>query len=340
MLSTGPLTAADLDEIGQAAFDTDQPGLLAATLVEAVERGRLEDKTDTGYALSVAAEIIERDGDLPGALVLAERAIAAYRAHGDPDYGYPRAFRAGLLLRCGREDEAMAELTALRPLLTEDQDAVSYISDVLEQADRAAIAEQWLSSALITALQRRQALQPRRTDPTYTHAATVAFTLAQYRHRLRRELDLPHDHHDDLADQLLDAVAEELNPSPHDHPPIAVLFWPQPEFNNLLERWPPLAEQYGHNWDEHRTHVQRRMVGYSEAGHNHLALLAGHVDELATYASRHTTDPTDLRTRQSYAQHLTEHPRETPWPPGRNQTCWCGSGTKYKKCCLLRARTS
>ncbi|WP_328326003.1 SEC-C domain-containing protein [Kribbella sp. NBC_00382] len=21
------------------------------------------------------------------------------------------------------------------------------------------------------------------------------------------------------------------------------------------------------------------------------------------------------------------------WPPGRNQTCWCESGTKYKKCC-------
>lgn len=21
------------------------------------------------------------------------------------------------------------------------------------------------------------------------------------------------------------------------------------------------------------------------------------------------------------------------WPPGRNQVCWCGSGTKYKKCC-------
>jgi tetratricopeptide (TPR) repeat protein len=21
------------------------------------------------------------------------------------------------------------------------------------------------------------------------------------------------------------------------------------------------------------------------------------------------------------------------WPPGRNQSCWCGSGTKYKRCC-------
>jgi uncharacterized protein YchJ len=21
------------------------------------------------------------------------------------------------------------------------------------------------------------------------------------------------------------------------------------------------------------------------------------------------------------------------WPPPRNAPCWCGSGTKYKKCC-------
>ncbi len=25
--------------------------------------------------------------------------------------------------------------------------------------------------------------------------------------------------------------------------------------------------------------------------------------------------------------------RAIPWPPGRNQVCWCGSGIKYKKCC-------
>jgi uncharacterized protein YecA (UPF0149 family) len=26
------------------------------------------------------------------------------------------------------------------------------------------------------------------------------------------------------------------------------------------------------------------------------------------------------------------------WPPGRNDPCWCGSRTKYKKCCLPRPR--
>lgn len=65
------------------------------------------------------------DGDLDGALALAERSVEAYRVHGDADYGYPRAFRAGLLLRLGREDEGLAELARLRRLLTRDPDAVS-----------------------------------------------------------------------------------------------------------------------------------------------------------------------------------------------------------------------
>lgn len=25
--------------------------------------------------------------------------------------------------------------------------------------------------------------------------------------------------------------------------------------------------------------------------------------------------------------------RRVPWPPSRNQPCWCGSGVKYKRCC-------
>lgn len=355
MLPTEPLTSADLDRLGQASFDHEQPDALAAEIVTAVEQGRIADQADTGYALLLAAEITERAADattdtsrtaaaVGAALGLSERAITAYHLHTDPDYGYPRAFRAGLLFRAGREDDAMAELTALRPLLCEDDDAVCYISDVLQQHGRTALAEQWLSTALTTALRRRHTLATphARTDPAYEQAATVAFTLAQQRYRLRRELDLAHDDHDELAERLATALLEELHPDPHthDHPPIAVLFWPQEQFNNLLERWPRLTQEYGHNWDEHRTHVQRRMTMYSESGRTHLATLAGNTDELATYASRTNTDPTHPNTRERYAQHLVKHPRETPWPPHRNQPCWCGSSTKYKKCCLPRTRTS
>jgi uncharacterized protein YecA (UPF0149 family) len=78
---------------------------------------------------------------------------------------------------------------------------------------------------------------------------------------------------------------------------------------------------------------------WSESGRTDLALLAGSAEGLAGYADRHGGDPTDPQVHEDYAQHLMEHPLLTPWPPRRNEPCWCGSTAKYKKCCLPRSRS-
>jgi uncharacterized protein YecA (UPF0149 family) len=69
-----------------------------------------------------------------------------------------------------------------------------------------------------------------------------------------------------------------------------------------------------------------------------LGLLAGSVDELVTYCDRHASDPADPQARQDFIEHLSEDHQEIPWPPSRNDPCWCGSALKYKKCCLPRTR--
>jgi hypothetical protein len=329
------LTTDDLDRVGASAFHADDRLAVAAELVDAVEQGRVADKANIGYALILAAEITEQAEDLDAALLLAERAVEAYRVHGEEEYGYPRSFRAGLLLRLGREDEGLAELGRLRRLLTQDPDAVSYVSEALEAGGRAEIAEQWLSAALETALAWREELAARREDPAYGRSAMVAYVLAQQRHRIRRDLDLPHDENDELADRLRDAVdgvlADELDADDGD---LAVLFWPRAEFDALLLRWPGLSTAYGSTWDEHRDMVERGLQMGSEAGLSGLAVLAGRVEDLARHAAAVGGDATDPDVREGYAQDLLER----PWPPGRNETCWCGSGVKYKKCCLARTR--
>lgn len=335
MPSTGLLTADDLDVIGRVAFDADQPREMAAELIDAVDQGLVADQVITGHALVLAAEITERDGDFLEALVLAERAIEAHRIHGEPD-DYPRAFRARLLLQLGREDEAMAELTALRPLLDQDPDAVAYICETLEAGGRADTAEQWLTVALSAALQRRQEFEPQRGTPDYTKAAAVAFMLAQSRHRIRGDLDRPHDDYDDLADRLMSAVQAAMVDDEPDYETATLLFWPQPELEQLLERWPELTEEYGRTWDEYRTTVQKLLTLWSESGHLRLGLMVGSVGELVSYAQHSGDDPTDPQVRQDYAEDLTEPSREISWPPGRNHPCWCGSAQKYKKCCLPR----
>ncbi len=332
---TGLLTSDDLDEIGCSG--ADQPLGIAAELVNAVDQGLVADQADTGYALMLAAEITEQAGDLQAAQVLAQRAVETYRAHDDLDV-YPRAFNAELLLRLGRDDEAMAELTALRPSLLHDADAVSCVSDALEDGGRGEIAEQWLTEALVTALHRLNELDSRRGQPVYQQAVGMAFVLAQERHQLRRNLELPHDEHDILADRLVDIVHGVLDSQELDYEGTALLFWPQPEFDRLILRWPVLAEEYGHTWDDYRTTVQRCLEQWSQSGSPRSTLLAGVVDELANYADENRGDPTDPEVREGYAQHLQVHPRETAWPPGRNQACWCGSQLKYKKCCLPRGR--
>lgn len=333
MLSTGLLTTDDLDEIG-GSFGDDLSLEVAAELVDAVDRGRVANQADTGYALMLAAEITERGGDLPAAQVLAERAVEAYRIHGDPD-GYPRAFHAELLLRLGRDDEAMAELTILRPRLSQDADAISYISEALEEGGRADIAVQWLTEALGVALRREQELGSQRGQPAYQQAVGMAFMLAQQRRRLRRDLDLPPDDYDDLADRLVDALAEHEP----DHQGMALLYWPQAEFDRLILRWPAFAEKHGQSWDGYRTAVQQSLVQWSEAGEPRVALLPGAVDELADYADLRGGDPADPPIQQGYAEQLGERSQEIAWPPGRNQACWCGSQLKYKKCCLPRGRS-
>lgn len=330
------LTTDDLDEIGATSLVANDPLAVVASLLEAVEQGRVAEKADIGYALMLAAEITERMGDLDGALALADRSVEAYRLLGDAEYGYPRAFQAGLLLRLGREDEGLAELARLRRLLTRDPDAVSYVSEALEVGGRAEIAEQWLGAALETALDRRESLADRREEPAYRNAAMVAYALTQQRHRIRRDLDLPHDEHDDLADRLRDAVdgvlADEYDPDDGD---LAVLFWPKPEFEKLMVRWPVLVDAYGSTWDEHRDMVQRGLQVGSRAGLTGLAVLTGRVDGLAGYAAKVGGDAADPQVREDYADSLPGR----RWPPGRNEPCWCGSGLKYKKCCLARSRT-
>lgn len=58
-------------------------------------------------------------------------------------------------------------------------------------------------------------------------------------------------------------------------------------------------------------------------------------DGLAAFAAEHGLDPADPGTLRAWvaAVPAPDSPDVAPWPPERNQACWCGSGRKYKKCC-------
>lgn len=74
--------------------------------------------------------------------------------------------------------------------------------------------------------------------------------------------------------------------------------------------------------------------GGQSAGRNPV-LVAIAVDETEAFAAGKSWQPEWPVTHDQVAAHAvaSEPERSVTWPPGRNDACWCGSGSKYKRCC-------
>jgi tetratricopeptide (TPR) repeat protein len=320
------LTGDDLDALGHDALHGGDPQKVVAQLLSAVDKKRILEPDDYSYALSLASEITDAAGDLNGAITLAERAVAA-----GPD-PFAQAHLAELLLRAGRDDEGLDLLTALRPGLLTDALAPSMLAEALEAGGRAELAVEWLTEALTSAIALESGLEE--DDPELTRTTQVVYELATVRHRVRGELDLEMDEYDELAEELDDALDALHEPSP-------LVFWPQVDFELLTSTSAALASQWEPSWDEHRSLIEAALQGWWGGGHTDLLLLRGSAAGLAEFAMSRQLGDVDTDVEEAYLDHLLDSTdaHRIEWPPARNGTCWCGSGAKYKKCCLPRPRT-
>ena len=305
------LTADDLDGIGADAQAARDPRPFAVELVAAVEGGRLADPDDAGYALSLAAEARELAGDHEEALALSAR--AATTGEGTVDATWLQAIHAERLLRLGREDEGMAALAALRPLLHRDVDAVGPVVEALTETGRAELAEQWVTAAMLTAMER----EDRATDGSdeQLEVAAVVDELVMTRRDVRAGLGRVPDEYDTLADDL-DAAPD-------------LVFFPEAAFTQLLAAQPEAADELGRDWDAHRAIVEGELQAADAEGEVLEVEVATPALLAAMLADDDASDDADTAPEPG--------PR-LPWPPGRNDPCWCGSRAKYKKCCLPRGR--
>lgn len=301
------LTSDDLDGIGADAMRARNPRRYATELVEAVEQGRLADPDDAGYALSLAAEVCEEVGDHDEALALSDRARTV--GAGTLDTHWLSATHAERLLRLGRDEEGMAALTILRPRLHREATAVGPIVEALVGSGRAELAEQWLTAALLTAAEREE--RAAEGSDEQLDAADVMDELVGVRRDVRSDLGLAPDEYDTLADDL-DAAPD-------------LVFWPEAAHAQVVAAFPAAAEESGVDWDAHRALIEGELQAADAEGE---ALLV----EVATPGLLAATLDADDTTP------VPEPGPALAWPPGRNDPCWCGSRTKYKKCCLPRGR--
>ncbi|MDF2978705.1 MAG: hypothetical protein K0S40_3433 [Actinomycetospora sp.] len=103
------------------------------------------------------------------------------------------------------------------------------------------------------------------------------------------------------------------------------MFFPEAALGRLLAAQPTLADELGRDWDAHRAMVEGELQAADAEGE----VLEVEVATPALLAAMLADDGSDADPDPG--------PR-LAWPPGRNDPCWCGSGVKYKKCCLPRGR--
>jgi tetratricopeptide (TPR) repeat protein len=142
----------------------------------------------------------------------------------------------------------------------------------------------------------------------------------------RQELGLSEDDDDRLAPRPLD------EPERREEASFAVSWFPRSEHRAALDEWPELEEDFA-DADRYCRGIEQHLRELAAASGQRPSVAPLTVKELTTYSESEGFDPAGGGTRARLAAELSRRGQTIPWPPSRNERCWCGSGRKYKRCC-------
>jgi tetratricopeptide (TPR) repeat protein len=325
------LTRDDLDELSDAADEAADPAAAAAELAEVAAGGRLADPADVAYAYQLAAEIYERADELERALAMTRQCLADHHRRGGEPPGGARAFHAELLLRIGREDEAMRELSALRPLMTTDALAAAYVPEALAAGGRVDTATGWLTGALAELSTRDD------DDPVVVQLMATRDRLAEVP---GGDGDVGEDVAGaaDLEEDLPAAAGIDPDAQPYLSSEAVVLVWPREEYEQVDEYWPEVLEATGaSDWEDYRRRHQALVAGWAQQSRAPLWQVTGTAEGFAEFLAAQDEDPdtADLvMLAEQYGTWLADQEDALLLPPADEDPCWCGSSKAYRTCCL------
>lgn len=261
---------------------------------------------ELGECYDGLAEVAADAGDL-------ERAVRAQRRaleHGCREPDLARQMLGWYLLEAGEREEGEAVFAAARAECPDD----AWLLSALALARRSSGDELGALRAFDEALQLAKA----GSDPALTRR------LRAERLECREDQDLPPDEDDRLA-----ASAEPDFP---DADAYAVAWYPRDQIGAALERWPSLAGDL-EDPDAYCNIIEARLREVRSETGRVPSVAPLEVDAVVQFASEHSLDPDSGSARSRLAAMLGSRGETVPWPPGRNEPCWCGSGRKYKRCC-------
>lgn len=355
VLRRGALQPADLTKLYRKGMRSTKAVSVAERIAQAARRADgLAADVDRSEAFVMAAELYHRSDYRGEALRCAEEAIV----EAGELRVYPRAWHARLLVENGRQDEGWTALDELRPLMSTSFEASTLVPETLEAIGAPDTAVRWLTEAIGELRGRQDKTAGPAPDPLDQR---LLEGMIECRHQLRTSFAIPVDESEDFEDtgelepvslsaaydiqdgtrstEATVGAASSDQPATGPHH-IAVLYWPELEFEAFAAKWPSLAEGYGGTWEGHRAEVAATLATYRSTRSARVVVVPARFDDFLAYASDHGLDPTGPGARSGYALELGRAGHGTAWPPERNASCWCGSGLPYKKCCRPASRQS
>ncbi|MFG1795442.1 SEC-C metal-binding domain-containing protein [Nocardia sp. NPDC049149] len=303
------------DDLGH---DVDPPEDIARQF----ELDAAADPQERAQLLTEAADHWVMAGDAARAGRLYREAIA----DGGDVVGDARVWYASFLIEHGKETMGLRLLDTVFDEGVRDWAAYEVAGELFEERGELAQALRWFEAGAA-----RLRLYAPDTDPV-TQLALAR--LGANRARVRRLLGMPEGVDvqritEERASTMFEQFTFDQESAWRDDIASAP-YLPEAEFLRAVELWPELGEQWGSH-REHRDGVERWLR--ESAGGYSARISVVTAAGLAEYASLIDEDPVQASTRAAYAAELSSAGSDRPWPPGRNESCWCGSGRKYKKCC-------
>lgn len=263
-------------------------------------------------------------GNHDRAVELLTRAIAL----GGEDGAHARVTLAEVLFDLDRADDAWTQLDGLRRDRIDSAAPYHLAGELMEERGDHRQALTWFNIAVSRLTDQEMA-----ELDTELGFLSYANNVLAGRLRVRNGLGLPADELDDsvqaIADRA-DELARTLTPPAHPRQ-MRILFWPRSEIPRAHQTWPQLAETL--DADTFAADREKANRELAEGGISHITMVPLTVGKLIDYTARTGSDPTDSDTRLACINEIVDEGKAITWPPARNASCWCGSTTKYKKCC-------
>ncbi|WP_344112805.1 SEC-C domain-containing protein [Kribbella alba] len=273
-----------------------------------------------------------------------DRAVVVWRdliAEGGEDSDYARVALAEYLFSVGQDENARAELAALKATRRTSGGGWQLAAELLEERGELAEALVWFTMAT-----ERFTTEELATLGEDAGWASLPGMLVRSRRGVRRGMGLAPDDTDQLVptEEEIQELFRRPFPSTeeamdtlraHRGVPteVRILFWPRSEFDAACEQWPDAIDQ-GASQAQYYRNLETKLDAMASEGARRVSAVPCSVESFAAYLDAAGERPLDSSAaRRDYldARYSEGHYRQ--WPPPRNQPCWCGSGTKYKKCC-------